>query len=68
MRRIEPTTGKRLFTNDKAREIEIRRRQRESAEWRLWAARLDDIEGQGRAAAAKLERIRGEFSLHRCVV
>lgn len=63
LRTVEPTTGKPLYTNDKAREIEIRKRQRESEEWQTAANRLERTEHDRSIAAAILERIRGEFSV-----
>lgn len=59
---VDPETHKPRYTNDKAREIEIRQRQRESAEWQLWNSNLDEAEAQMKAGQARLERLRGEFA------
>lgn len=63
LRTVEPTTGKPIFTNDKAREIEIRKRCRESDEWQLLATKLDDDEMKVKEAANKLERMRNSFAI-----
>lgn len=56
-------TGKPAFTNDKARELAIRERQRASGEYQRLAEMVMHLELDRAAASARLERLRGEFSL-----
>jgi hypothetical protein len=62
LRMTDPDTGKPAFTNDKARELGVRERQRASGEYQKWASILQTAEFERAAAAARLERLRGEFS------
>ena len=60
---VEPTTGKLIFTNDKSRDIEIRKRQRESNDWITALNKYESEEGDRVHCAAILERLRGDFSV-----
>ena len=62
LRLTDPDTGKPVFTNDKARELAIRERQRASGEYQKWAQVLQTAEFERAAAAARLERMRGDFA------
>lgn len=60
---VDAETGKLRFTNDKARDLAIRERQRASGEYQKWATIAANAEISRAEAAARLERLRGEFSL-----
>ena len=55
--------GKKLFTNDKARDIEIRRLRREHAEYQRLQGEVSDQTYEKERLVARLERLRGEFKL-----
>lgn len=59
----DPETGKPRHTNDKAREIAIRERQRASGEYQTWATIEREAKTDHAEASARLERLRGQFSL-----
>jgi hypothetical protein len=61
----DPITGKPSFTNDRARDLAIRERCRASEEWRERSRRTEEAELKRAEAAARLERLRGEFSLQK---
>lgn len=63
LRMTDPDTGKPAFSNDKARELAIRDRQRASGEYQKWAAIEREAQASHAEASARLERLRGEFSL-----
>lgn len=58
----DPDTGKLLHTNDKARDLAIRERQRASGVYQGWAAVEREAEIDRARVSARLERLRGEFS------
>lgn len=58
----DPDTGKPRHSNDKARELAIRERCRNSPAWVEADERLRLTEITRAAAQARLERLRGEFS------
>lgn len=58
----DPETGKLLHTNDKARELAIRERQRANGVYQGWAAVEREAEIDRARVSAKLERLRGEFA------
>lgn len=58
----DPDTGKPLHTNDKARELAIRERQRTNGVYQGWAAIEREAEIERARVSARLERLRGEFA------
>lgn len=58
----DPETGKPRHTNDKARDLAIRERQRASGVYQGWATAEREAEIERAVASARLERLRGEFS------
>jgi hypothetical protein len=63
LRETDPDTGKLRHSNDKARELAIRERQRASGEYQKWAQVLQTAEFERAQGSARLERLRGEFSI-----
>lgn len=60
----DPETGKPLFTNDKQRDYALAVRLAEDGQYNALKANLAERELEKGIAAAKLERLRGEFKLH----
>lgn len=60
---IDEATGKPRYSNDKARELAIRERQRASGEYQGWAAIEREAEANRAEASARIERLRGQFAM-----
>jgi hypothetical protein len=63
IREIDPVTGKPSYTNDTMRGIAIRERCNASGSYQQWNDILREAELNRAEAAARLERLRGEFSM-----
>lgn len=63
MAEVDTYPYKPRFTNDRARELAIRERQRASGEYQRWAAIEREAQANHAEATARLERLRGEFAM-----